>query len=286
MSSDVLTVRLPRELKEKLVAESGSQGKKLSPFVVAILQDALCEGPEPYNPFGKYHPHQRIVDSSQISSVWAELAGDLLEREPQCGDGEEGGVSARSGRQLRSEMRLFLPTVLWLGEAGRSFRLSFQYFKRHLDAFLKKPGSRCRIITVDAANEEAAKTDGLMRSEVQAFELTRRATSGRFSAGEKDDNTTGVVEHRSLFAEQISLPGFGRDRSFLYPFQVFGQIAVTFTVETSYGAPYEIAESREERDITYWQERFEEMWALAEEHAELLDSNEAGQTRISNPVRT
>ena len=53
------------------------------------------------------------------------------------------------------------------------------------------------------------------------------------------------------------------DRSYLNDFNVYGDLGVIFTDETSYGLPLTAILSRHERDIKDWRSRFDELWDMA-----------------------
>jgi hypothetical protein len=69
------------------------------------------------------------------------------------------------------------------------------------------------------------------------------------------------------------------DLYYLNDFNVYGDLGVIFTDETSYGLPLTSILSRHERDVMEWKTRFEELWDLATEVNLDLGEDERGERK-------
>ena len=83
----------------------------------------------------------------------------------------------------------------------------------------------------------------------------------------------------------MRLPGQCSDREYLNDFNVYGSFAVSFTVETSYGIPYHCVVSKLDKDITYWRDRFEELFEHGEKDADFNNMMKEVKNEIDKRIK-
>jgi hypothetical protein len=259
-----LTIRIEDKLKD-LLEESARTNEvaSVTEYIIKVLERLLLEQYDPFlfrpGPRKETERNKTFEDDRALLKELCEQADELAADDPE---------------DARRTVFLTVPRALHIPGADLS---DYRSWEMLVDDFRDALNSNIVIkrLYIDAFNPDKQwsdkeyvdlrRADEEFRQKLLVESPKERLLRERKRIPPRDQRV--FFKHVSAFGV-MGNPGLEADRERLNDFNVYGDLAVSFTTATSYGLPFSCILSRSAEDINYWTRRFRDLWRDAEREEE------------------
>lgn len=230
--SSRLSIPMDEQLQRRLAHSAKAVGISVPDFVEGCLKIQLSDSTDVWRAHPDTMDLRREIVGNAIFETDQELVFEMCNRQ---------GVS-----KPRLVVRTTLPRALWvkgdsLGDTYRAWNSLYGHLRRAIEDDTRL---EIRRLVID-------------RSERSEQQVARDADFSQYLTG----NAEGRVEVKYLTIDDIHLhSGQQSDSEYLNDFNIYDDLAVSFTTETCFGQPYRGVLSRARYDVKYWTDRFDDLW--------------------------
>lgn len=249
MPTSAINLRIDADLKSRVSTAAESAGLTLTEYVIQALTHLTAEthnpwAAHPYNPHRS--PRRTVVRGDEIFDRDRDL---LQSTRNHC---------SHSPGPDRVVVRLTVPKGLNIGRARLN---EFRAWQDLCSAYVKAiEHPRLEIRRLHIYDTDAFSHDKLPIAHRARLAADFALEKGLQEASGSTEPNSRVCFRYATVRDVMGFPGRRSDREYLNDFNVYGSLAVSFTLETSYGLPSACIVSDFAEDITYWTQRFDDLF--------------------------